>query len=37
VIVIDGGDSFLCAQAALKMLQAGGVIVVDILEGFWGS
>jgi hypothetical protein len=37
VIVIDGGDRFLCAQAALKMLQAGGVIVLDNSEGFWGS
>ena len=25
VIVIDGGDRFLCAQAALKMLQVRGV------------
>jgi hypothetical protein len=37
VIVIDGGDRFLCAQAALKMLQAGGVIVLDNSEGFWGA
>ena len=37
VIVIDGGDRFLCAQAALKMLQAGGVIVLDNSEGFWGG
>ena len=37
VIVIDGGDRFLCAQAALKMLQAGGVIVLDNAEGFWGD
>lgn len=37
VIVIDGGDRFLCTQAALKMLQAGGVIVLDDSEGFWGA
>lgn len=37
VIVIDGGDRFLCAQASLKMLQPGGVIVLDNSEGFWGA
>jgi hypothetical protein len=37
VIVIDGGDRFLCVQAALKMLQAGGVILLDDSEGFWGA
>jgi hypothetical protein len=37
VIVIDGGDRFLCAQASLKMLKTGGVIVLDNSEGFWGA
>jgi hypothetical protein len=37
VIVIDGGDRFLCAQSSLKMLQPGGVVVLDNSEGFWGA
>jgi hypothetical protein len=37
VIVIDRGDRFLCAEAALKMLQAGRGIVPDNSEGFWGA
>ena len=36
LIIIDGGDRYLCAQTALKVVKEKGAIVLDDSDGFWG-
>ena len=37
LIVIDGGDRYLCARTALEYLKERGAIVLDDSEGTWGG
>ena len=37
VVVVDGGDRYLCAQSAAQVVASDGLIVVDDSEGFWGQ
>ncbi|MDQ3986887.1 MAG: hypothetical protein M3280_10390 [Actinomycetota bacterium] len=37
VVIIDGGDRYLCSQTALKVVRAEGLILLDNAEGFWGQ
>jgi hypothetical protein len=37
LIIIDGGDRYLCAQTSLKVIKSEGAIVLDNSEGFWGG
>jgi len=37
VVVVDGGDRYLCAESAAQVVASDGLIVVDDSEGFWGE
>ena len=37
VVVVDGGDRYLCAESAAQVVASDGLIVLDDSEGFWGQ
>src|SRR2546421_497353 len=37
VVVVDGGDRYLCAESAAQVVASDGLIILDDAEGFWGQ
>lgn len=37
VVIIDGGDRFLCAQTTMDVVANNGCVILDNSEGFWSD
>jgi hypothetical protein len=36
IVIVDGGERYLCARTAVEVLAERGMIIVDDSQGYWG-